>query len=228
MHCRDNQIGFIACIVCRNNPCCLGVITQNFCYFLPRQNRSAQLFNALDQHFCNDVATTGYSESTLVIKIGDESVGRKGGFTTFGGIKRQISHQHFAQQFVVNQRADNIVDATHLIFGVKHCIAFGMSQRVERRCPCNLFDERKVVVKIIFFVRKFFGQRLNKGFMTVSQLELTSQKRYNIVSGCVESGQWYGFQAQITQQIMKCLPFVGTTDKVHTGFKLCAAAFKTL
>ena len=130
MHCRDNQIGFVTILVCRNNACCLGVIAQNFCYFLPCQHPSALFFDVLDQQFCNDIAAAGYPESTLVIKIGDESVGRKGGFTTFGGIKRQVSHQHFAQQFVVNQRADNIVDATHLIFGVKHCITFGMSQRV--------------------------------------------------------------------------------------------------
>ena len=130
MHCRNNQIGFVTILVCRNNACCLGVITLNFCYVLPCQHRSALFFDVLDQQFCNDIAAAGYPESTLIMKIGNKSVCRKGCFTPFGGIKRQVAHQHFAQQRVVYQRADNIVDATYLIFGVKHCITFGMSQRV--------------------------------------------------------------------------------------------------
>ena len=226
---RDDIVARYICTSIYFHSCCMRVVTYYLSDLIVRQHPAAILFYGTYHGRCNSVAPSHNSKGTLIIKVHDESMGRKRCLVFLGSIEWQGAHKDFSQQRIGDNAIDYFVDRSQLVFGVDGGIALGMFQRMQRRCPSHAFYQVEIGLQLLTLMGEIADHLLDEGLATICKAILLPVKTYDIISILVERCQHDIFlDLQILQQTVQRLSLSSTSDEMHARLKTCSATRETL
>ena len=183
---RDDIVARYICTSIYFHSCCMRVVTYYLSDLIVRQHPAAILFYGTYHGRCNSVAPSHHAIGTLIIKVHDESMGGKRRLVALGSIERQRTYKDFGQQRIGDDAIDHFVDRSQLIFSVDGGIALGMSQSMQRRCPCHALYQVEIRLQLLALMGEIAGHLLDKILATVCKAILLPVKTYDIISILVE------------------------------------------